>query len=178
MTSCLTGGYQKIQMCQIHSVIKGVYTKEEGLQLQQYLPDNKILSVTKIITYVDYGMNCVVYTGTPTTQARAFTSPWIVSRASLFFGGGKRVWQTSIAIPVSTVCRERYNQNTARHFHVTSQKQMEKDLTTIVNQAAISCGYEELKPEQANIIINKRRSPLLVPVPQPKQVAGCLDRLS
>ena len=52
-----------------------------------------------------------------------------------------------------------------------SQKQMEKDLTTIVNQAAISCGYEELKPEQANII-NKRRSPLLVPVPQPKQVAG------
>ena len=61
MTSCLTGGYQKIQMCQIHSVIKGVYTKEEGLQLQQYLPDNKILSVTKNITYVDYGMNCVVY---------------------------------------------------------------------------------------------------------------------
>ena len=90
MTSCLTGGYQKIQMCQIHSVIKGVYTKEEGLQLQQYLPDNKILSVTKIITYVDYGMNCVVYTGTPTTQARAFTSPWIVSRASLFFGGRKK----------------------------------------------------------------------------------------
>ena len=49
---------------------------------------------------------------------------------------------------------------------------MEKDLTTIVNQAVISCGYEELKPEQANIIIDKRRSPLLVPVPQPKQVAG------
>ena len=28
---------------------------------------------------------------------------------------------------------------------------MEKDLTTIVNQAAISCGYEEQKPEQASI---------------------------
>ena len=52
-----------------------------------------------------------------------------------------------------------------------SQRQMEKDLTTIMNQAVISCGYEELKPEQASIIINKRRSPLLVSVPQPKQVA-------
>ena len=42
---------------------------------------------------------------------------------------------------------------------------MEKDLTTIVNQAAISCGYEEQKPEQASIIINFVRG---------NDVFGCL----
>ena len=50
------------------------------------------------------------------SDPRQITGPHLVSRASLFFGGGKRVWQTSIAIPVSTVCRERYNQNTPRQF--------------------------------------------------------------
>ena len=31
---------------------------------------------------------------------------------------------------------------------------MEKDLTAIMNQAAILCKYKELKPEQASIIIS------------------------
>ena len=68
-------------------------------------------------------------------------------------GGGKRVWQTSIAIPVSTVCRRRYNQNTPRQISRDVTKANGERFDYLVNQAAISCGYEEQKPEQASISI-------------------------